>query len=1043
MQIKEYLADTFQFISTHPIDSLKIATPYLLGIGALAIVGNVAGIFHEYTKNRKLEKTGVLLEILVKKTTPAKATEEMIRNIHSLLLNTSYREWIKGRPYMSFEVVATEKKIMFYIWVPKGYSEVIMELIYSTYPECAIREAECDYLEDRTWPILKDYISYFKARKKGEQAKLPKKHVNIHGTEMELAYHHVLSLNKNLNKEDLLPSLISGMKNLEFHDKVAMQVIVRPLSGKWQHKGRSVLEKYEKDGVRPTKNGQIAFSFKSIIDEMFGSLEDELQELGFKRQSVKKTRYDRKEITVATDKIMDAGFETIIRLMTVSHFDQGAKTRLKVLGAAFSELDKENKMRRKFIYNKKLFYRRFKNRRVYLRDQSNIMTPGELSKFFLRLPGEELIDQHPEIQALKVKEFAPPQNVETEQLIIGINTFRGKETPIGIKFKDLVRHMIVEGATGTGKSEWAKYFFKQLMEIGLGGALFEPHGKMAKEVLMDIPEHRRKDVIMFDLLDDFPPPFNFCKIKEVKGQRQEHVTEKLAKEIIQVNKKQFAEAWSGKNAYYLENAIKTVIELKSGNYVDIRRLFSDKEFRKYAIANLKDPQLIHFWKNEFAENAKGELSAGTQSTVNSVDYKLGSFLNSKSLLRAVGQDDCIDFKEVLDQNKILIFRFDKERMSEDQISFIGSIAIKLLVVESFRRDKSMWNKPFTIFIDEAQNFVDEDTETMLTECRKYGLSLVMMHQMLSQMNKVKGLLDAIYNNVGTKITFTTGEPDAPFFEKVFAPRLDQSDLIRLPSRYGYIKMLVDGVKSETFNIKTVDNPKLDKEESIKCYKEILHRNRVGRLNYKDLDKMIAQRMIGVIDDNEDRDYYESDDLGTSNWGEAIVEQDFSWGSNPKEDDELSAYEEMARLSEIGKQEDEIKQENQPIESIKEDQPVEQKNEVKIGDLFKEKSTQVKSSQLREDTDEGEDQNLVSAKPVETDEKLGAIHTFFNDPNKEIADAYEALLQTLPEDDPEEDLEEDEVVISKTVSKGRRPFDKKPVSENAEKTKKTSLWDTIE
>ncbi len=805
-------------------------------------------------QNRKIERNGVFLEILVKKTSPAKQTESLIRNLHGLILNTRTRSLLHGNPWISFEISGTKKDIGFYFWIPKDYLSTFTERFYATYPECAINVLDEDYLPKTLGRSWRDYITYFKKKKTGVDWQLPRR-VSVYGTEMNLAYHHVLPLNKNIDREDILDSILATMKNLESYDRVTLQILAKPIDGSWQHDARRILDKYSIDGVRPKKQSQmlginIGGIKSQLSDEITEVLEHEMSDFRKTRKpSTKKSSYDRKEIIGATEKAFDVGFETIIRIAASSNYKKGAKEKVKSLSSAFTELNKENKLSRKIIFNRKRFYKKLLFRRIYLKPRYNILSAGELSKFFGRLPSEELIDNSQNIKKLLVKELAPPRFAVNDSFVIGENSYRGVKTMIGLKPKDLMRHMIVQGRTGTGKSEWAKTLMKQFADNGNGFALFEPHGKLAEETLEIIPKNRRKDVILFDLFEDYPPAFNFCKVRPILGRRIDEVIEKTAKEIIDINRRLFSEAWSGKNAYFLENAIKTVIELQNGNYVDIRRLFSDEHFRNYAIENIHDPQLKHFWRENF-KMTKGSLSKGTESTVNSIDYKLGSFLNSKTLLRAVGQDDCIDFKDILDQNKILIFRFDKERMSEDQIAFIGGIAFKLLIVEAFRRKKQMWHVPFGIFVDEAQNYIDPTFKTVLYELRKYGVALIMMHQVLEQLDAVKGLRDAIYGNVGTIMSFTCGNPDASFFEKQFKPRVEGVDVENLPSRYAYCKLMVDGTTSDTFNLYSVDSPSVSREDAKLSKQEILNFNREGKKYYKEIDAALAKRLSGVPDFDE-------------------------------------------------------------------------------------------------------------------------------------------------------------------------------------------------
>lgn len=867
MNILDNLSDKFteyhMLFQDNPKMFIKLVLLFIVLIISLILIGYLVELITQLWHDRIQESKGVLLEILPKETTKQKETEVLIRNIHAVLLNTRWRKLLYGRPYISYEIVADKEKIKFYVKVPKDYKDILIERIYSTYSEVAINEVE-DYLEEKVWVSSKD-ILVFLCRLVSYPFnkipfKVPKNHLNIAGTEMELGFHHVLKIKTKIDK-DILGSILSSMKNLEWHEKIVVQVLARPLDNSWQIKGRKVLEAFERNGIRPKRGSDFSNIFVSLLDQLGDDVNNELEKAGVSGLggsiSNKKTRSDRREITVASEKLIEPGFETVIRVMGVGHYRKSIKSRVKGITAAWNELDQENRFKRDVIFAKRLLYKRAKARRMYLVDRQNILTSSELANFFLRVPGSDLIDQFPNIEYLKIKEFAPPRDVETHKNILAKNIYRGQETLIGIRDKDLVRHMVIQGRTGSGKSEWIKTLLCNHIKRGLGMMLLEPHGKLADEFLELIPKDRWKDVIYFDLFDSHPPEFNFCKVFKRPGVSYEDQLEKTTEEVIEIFKRNFSDAWSGKNEYYITNAIKTIIELQQGTIVDIQRLFVDKDFRDYATKNIKDEQVKNFWKSEFAEQKNGKLSPGTESTVLSVMYKIGKFLNSKKLLRAVGQEGCIDFKDILDNNKIIIFRFSKENMSEDRISFLGGIALKLLIVAAFARDKKRWGDPFIIALDEAQNFVNKSIETVLDELRKYGIALVPMHQRLAQMNKVEGLVDAIYGNVGTTITFTVGQPDAPYFEKIYGPRVDEKDLVKLPSRYGYCKMLVDGETSDTFNIYSLDRPTVDKAEGKKAIFEIKKYNRENRLHYKQIDKMLKERIENYNGLNEVGDSAES------------------------------------------------------------------------------------------------------------------------------------------------------------------------------------------
>ncbi|MDT8718249.1 type IV secretion system DNA-binding domain-containing protein [Clostridium sp. 19966] len=862
----------------------------------IVLVDNIVRYIHDM----KIRNTSVLLEILPKETVPIKDTEKLIKNIHSMLLNTKWRSFLYGRPYLSFEIMGKERLMKFYIKVPRDSKDRIVDRIYSTYQEVVIREA-------------KEYIPQ----------KLGKK-ICSYGVEVSLGYHHILRL-KTRADSDIIPSLLSQLKDMDTDQMAVIQILARPLDNKWQNEGKQELRDYEIDGIRPkrNKNGASGQSIKSALkdfkDQVGYELKSELKSNGINTDlditdgastSNRKTKGERKEISGASEKVYESGFEMVIRVACIGSFQKANRYRVKAITAAFNELDSENRLKRDMVLNQPLLYKHLRERFMYSTDRKNILTASELGNFFLRLPGSEALENFPDVEVVKTKEFAPPRDVETQKNIFAINTYHGETTPIGIKDEDLTKHTLIQGSTGSGKSEWAKQFFLNQIEQGRGGMLLEPHGKFADEMIEIIPEERRKDVIWVDFSDPYPPPFNFCKVQKRLGMDYDETLEKTVDEAIEIFKRTFSEVWSGKNESYISNAIKTIIELQEGTMVDMPRLFTDKKFRQHAIKNLKDPQLKDFWINNFKETANGQLNSGTESTVQSVLYKFGKFLDSKKLLRSIGQEDCIDFKDAMDNNKIIIFRLSKEKMSKDRINFIGGIAIKQMIVNAFARDKSMWNVPFPVIIDEAQNFISESIKDIVHELRKYGVCLILMHQDLEQMDAVQGLKEALYGNVGTTITFNVGKPDAPYFEGIYGPRIDQLDLRNLPSRYGYCKLLVNGQKSQTFNIYTLDKTEIDEKEAAKSAEEIKMNNRKNRIHFSKIDEMLKERLesfnqYSEFDQDEDfkvkldnDEKYEDEKLVKSNIQEKEIIKN-------EEDDEVS---EFKNLFTIKNSDEDIKEE---------------------------------------------------------------------------------------------------------------------------------------
>jgi hypothetical protein len=68
--------------------------------------------------------------------------------------------------------------------------------------------------------------------------------------------------------------------------------------------------------------------------------------------------------------------------------------------------------------------------------------------------------------------------------------------------------------------------------------------------------------------------------------------------------------------------------------------------------------------------------------------------------------------------------------------------------------------PFYLYVDEFQNFKTSTFPVILSEAAKYGLSLTMAHQHISQLDDETR--QSVLGNVGTRLFFALGAPDAKF-----------------------------------------------------------------------------------------------------------------------------------------------------------------------------------------------------------------------------------------------------------------------------------------
>ena len=392
---------------------------------------------------------------------------------------------------------------------------------------------------------------------------------------------------------------------------------------------------------------------------------------------------------------------------------------------------------------------------------------------------------------------------ENDIIYLGETSFRKEKVRFGIKNDDRRRHMYVVGSTGMGKSELLKNMAIQDIEAGRGVCFIDPHGDSADALLDFVPEERIKDVIYLNPDDlEFPIAFN---VMEGMGFDYRHL---VASGLVGVFKKIWgAEAWSGRMEYILNNTILALLEYPNSTLLGINRLMSSKEYRKKVVANITDPIVKAFWTDEFAKYADKFATEATAAIQN----KVGQFASNNVIRNILGQAKSkINIRKIMDESKILIVNLSKGAIGEDASRLLGNFLVTKIQLAAMSRVDipEPERRDFYLYVDEFQNFATESFANILSEARKYHLSLVIAHQYIKQMEEP--VMDAVFGNVGTIVAFRVGAEDAEYLEKWFQPDFMMNDIVNLGKRDMYLKLMIQGVSSKGFSASTLDRfPKLE------------------------------------------------------------------------------------------------------------------------------------------------------------------------------------------------------------------------------------------
>lgn len=433
--------------------------------------------------------------------------------------------------------------------------------------------------------------------------------------------------------------------------------------------------------------------------------------------------------------------------------------------------------------------------------------------------------------------------------ILGLANFRNAKKVFGIKLDDRRRHIYIVGKTGSGKSTLLENMAIDDIRAGRGVGVVDPHGEFAERVLDFVPEERVDDVIYFNPADlDFPIAFN--PLEQV-GNEFRHL---VASGIMGVFKKIWPDAWSARMEYILNNTLLALLEYPNSTILGIMRMFSQPEYRKKIVSGLQDPVIKAFWAEEFARyNQRFETEA-----LAAIQNKVGQFVSNPLIRNILGQSSsALKMRKIMDEGKILVVNLSKGRIGEDNSALLGAMIITRLQLAAMSRVDVPEEKrrDFFLYVDEFQNFATDSFANILSEARKYHLSLTLAHQYIGQLDGGENthVRDAIFGNVGTLITFRVGAVDGEFLEKEFMPEFVQNDLVNLAKYNVYLKLMIDGMAQRPFSAETIPPPR----QPLISYRDVIIENSQKR--YGTPRKIVEERisdewMAGaqVVDDRISR-----------------------------------------------------------------------------------------------------------------------------------------------------------------------------------------------
>jgi hypothetical protein len=645
---------------------------------------------------------------------------------------------------ISFEIMAIPGEIRFYVHCPKKLSEMVEKQILGSYQDADVKQVNDYNIFD-----VNTYVEY---------------------TRLELDEENYFPIRTAENFEgDPLSNILSSLSKMSNSEGAMVQVVITPTNSKWRKNGEKYLSKIESNNSDPEK---------------------------------KHIEVSQEKMQAVGKKISKVGFLTDIRIVTSAPSKELAKMHLDNIVGAFDQFNNPgiNSFKKKKIKDrtKEEFMRDVIYRRTPL-DVKTVLNIEELAGLY-HFPNKNITT--PNIHWLLSRELPASNEISQDinsidTIWVGNNEYRGNVHRVCFERDDRRRHSYILGQTGTGKSWFMTRMIIQDIYNGDGVAFVDPHGDTAEMILERIPPERAEDVIYFNA-GDFDRPFGLNIMEYYNEQHKHQIVNSFIALLIRMfdpNNQGFAGPMFQQA---VRNAMLTAMSEKGSTLVEVVRILQDEQWVKEKwLPIIQDELVKRYWIDQVAKTDQKTKSESLGYFISKFD----KFTTNLAIRNIIGQSESsFNFRDIMDNQKILIVNLSKGIIGEENMNFLGLLLVQKMLAAALTRENlpEADRKDFFFYADEFQNFATDDFCTILSEARKYRLNLTMAHQYIGQLPE--NIKNAVFGNVGSLFIARCSAEDGKFLEPQFEPLLTAEDLINQGLGHYYVKMLNNGSYPGPFSL---------------------------------------------------------------------------------------------------------------------------------------------------------------------------------------------------------------------------------------------------
>ena len=346
---------------------------------------------------------------------------------------------------------------------------------------------------------------------------------------------------------------------------------------------------------------------------------------------------------------------------------------------------------------------------------------------------------------LKLEEVTKLFNTSEQEGLLEVSGFPYFSHPAYLPLAgfDFGKHGLIVGQTGVGKTKFLEFFVKKMAKQALDKdfaiVVIDPHATLYPQFL-----NIDKNKINFDFIRsscDLFPHFSEPKIAT-------ELTILLFKTLL---KDQF----HAKMERVLKYTLYLLFLQNRMSLSNLQKFLTELEFRKELLQSLGQEQdyLVHFFETEFVEFQTKFYELAIMPVLVLIDEL--NFIPAFS-----SHSSFSNLESTLKDNFLLSFSLNRIFLGEKATRLIAGLIIQPLFLIA---QNGSLNKKIILIIDEVSIVENEGLINILSEARKFNLSVFLSQQYLTQITPE--LLRGILSNVFNYFTFKVSDEDAKILVK--------------------------------------------------------------------------------------------------------------------------------------------------------------------------------------------------------------------------------------------------------------------------------------